>query len=189
MTQEEDIKKAVEVLQAGGIIIYPADTIWSLGCDATNSKAVEKIYKIKFRSRKNNLILLVSDENMIRNYVKFIPDIAAELMISFQGPLTIVYDNAMNLPKNVLGEKGTISMRIPKSEFCLKLLKSFGKPITSTSANLSGEINPVTYHKINPKILDASDYICQSDRDFVNSPKPSTIIKVDKNGVMQVIRG
>ncbi len=189
MVQQEDIKKAVEVLQAGGTIIYPADTIWSLGCDATNSKAVEKIYRIKFRSRKNHLILLVSDENMIRNYVKLVPDIATELMISFQGPLTIVYDDAMNLPKNVLGEKGAISMRIPKSDFCIDLLKAFGKPITSTSAKLSGERNPSTFHKISPEILDASDYICQSDRDFVNSPKPSTIIKVDKNGVMQVIRG
>ncbi len=186
---QEDIKKAVEVLEAGGTIIYPADTIWSLGCDATNPKAVEKIFKIKFRSRKNNMILLVSDQEMLKKYVKFVPDIATELMNSFQGPLTIVYDGAMNLPKKLLGEKGTIAIRIPKSSFCIEMIKKFGKPITSTSANLSGEINPVTFHKINPKIIDASDYICQSNRDFVNSPKPSTIIKVDKNGVMQVIRG
>lgn len=186
---QEDIKKAVEVLEAGGTIIYPADTIWSLGCDATNPKAVEKIFKIKFRSRKNNMILLVSDQEMLRKYIKFVPDIATELMDSFQGPLTIVYDGAMNLPKKLLGEKGTVAIRIPKSPFCIEMIKKFEKPITSTSANLSGEINPVTFHKINPKIIDASDYICQSNRDFVNSPKPSTIIKVDKNGVMQVIRG
>ncbi|MFW5757077.1 MAG: L-threonylcarbamoyladenylate synthase [Bacteroidota bacterium] len=189
MIQKEDIKKAVEVLEAGGTIIYPADTIWSLGCDATNSKAVEKIYRIKFRSHKNKLILLASDQNMINKYVKFVPDIATELMNSFQGPLTIIYDNAKNLPKNVLGENGTIPIRIPKSDFCIELIKYFGKPITSTSAKLSGEINPVTYHKINPKILEATDYICQTNRDFVNSPKPSTIIKVDEYGVMQVIRG
>jgi L-threonylcarbamoyladenylate synthase len=186
---QEDIKKATEVLKAGGIIIYPGDTIWSLGCDATNPKAIEKIFRIKSGGKKRKMIILASDEAMVGNYVKKIPDISGEIIKTYKGPISIVYDNARNLPKNIINEDGSIAIRVPESEFCLELIRSLGKPVVSTAAAPSTVEDPETFNKIIGPIKDAADYICTTNRYFVNTPKPSTIIKIEADESITVIRG
>ncbi len=185
---DHDLEKALEVLQKGGTILYPTDTIWGIGCDATNSRAVDKIYRIKFRKPQKSLILLASSVEMIERYVNHMPEVALELVNSFKDPLTIIYENARNLPKNLVPDDNTIAIRIPQNDFCKKLVSMFGKPITSTSANISGDPAPLTFSKINPRIKEAVDYICSTNQDIINIPKPSTIIKLSKDGQIQIIR-
>ncbi len=184
----EDLKKAAEVLQSGGTILYPSDTIWGIGCDATNAKAVEKIYKIKFRTPQKSLIILADSFDMISNYIEEVPELAVELMKTVKDPITIIYRNARNLAKNIIAEDGTISIRIPRDEFCLQLIQLLGKPLTSTSANISGDPSPLSFSKINPKIKDKVDYICKSNQSNVNTMKPSTIISINKYGHIEIIR-
>lgn len=185
---QEDLKKALEVLESGGSILYPTDTIWGMGCDATNARAISKIYKIKFRKMEKSLILLANSIEMIRDYVEKVPDIAVELIDSYKGPLTLIYDNARNLPKNLIPDNGTIAIRIPKHEFCLHLINQLGKPITSTSANLSGDVTPISFSRIQKSIIDSVDYVCKTDQGIFQTAKPSTIIKVSEDGNMQIIR-
>jgi len=185
---QEDITKALEVLQNGGTILYPTDTIWGIGCDATNSKAISKIYKIKYRQQNKLLTIMANSVEMIANYVEDVPDIALELIESYKEPITIVYDKARNLPKNLVPDDGSIGIRIPKSEFCLELIRQLGKPISSTSANISGDSEPLSFSKINPEIKDAVDYICTTNKMYFYSSKPSTVLKVTTDGQMQIIR-
>lgn len=185
---QDDIKTALEVLQKGGTILYPTDTIWGIGCDATNAKAVEKVYKIKYRSPQNSLILLANSPEMISKYVVEIPDLALEIIQSIKDPITIIYGKVRNLAKNLIPSDGTIAIRIPRDEFCLELINAFGKPITSTSANLSGDPNPLSFGKVNQKIKDEVDYVCTSNHSRINAPKPSIIVKINEDGQMQIIR-
>jgi L-threonylcarbamoyladenylate synthase len=185
---QDDLKKALEVLQNGGTILYATDTIWGIGCDATNAKAIEKIYKIKFRTAEKSLIILADSMNMIEKYVAEIPELAKELVVSYKAPLTIIYNKARKLPKNLVPKDGTIAIRIPKDEFCIKLIGMLGKPITSTSANLSGDPNPLTFSKVSPKIKEAVDYICTTNQLRVDTVKPSTILKVNTDGQIQILR-
>lgn len=168
--------------------MYPTDTIWGMGCDATNAKAVNRIYKIKFRRPEKSLILLANSVEMIRVYVSKVPDIAIEMIETFKGPLTIIYDHARNLPKNLVPDNGTIAIRIPKHEFCLKLIGMLGRPLTSTSANFSGDAAPFSFSKIDKKILESVDYVCKTGHGVFETAKPSTIIKVTEDGNMQIIR-
>jgi L-threonylcarbamoyladenylate synthase len=185
---QDDLKKALEVLQNGGTILYATDTIWGIGCDATNSRAIDKVYKIKFRKQEKSLIILADGMNMIEKYVANVPDLVKELVESYKDPLTIIYNNARKLPKNLIPDDGTIAIRIPKDEFCLKLIGMLGKPITSTSANVSGEPNPLSFHKINTKIKEAVDYICTSNQYRLTTVKPSTILRVNDDGQIQILR-
>jgi L-threonylcarbamoyladenylate synthase len=185
---QEDLDKAIEVLQSGGTILYPTDTIWAIGCDATNQKAVNKIYKIKFRQASKSLIIFAENIDMIKQYVVKVPDVAVEMIESYKGALTIIYENARNLPKNLVPEDGTIAIRIPDQKFCLQLLNRLGKPITSTSANFSGEPSPISFSKINTGIKEAVDYVCLTDQSVFNSSKPSAIIRVQEDGQIQIIR-
>ena len=185
---EDDLKKALEVLQNGGTILYPTDTIWGIGCDATNSKAIDKIYKIKFRTAEKSLIILADSINMIEKYVQEVPDLTKELVESYKDPLTIIYSKARNLPKNLIPDDRTIAIRIPKDEFCIKLIGMLGKPITSTSANLSGNPTPVSFSKVNTKIKEAVDYISTTNQFRVNTIKPSTILRVTDDGQIQILR-
>lgn len=168
--------------------MYPTDTIWGLGCDATNAKAVNRIYKIKFRRPEKSLILLANSVEMIREYVSKVPDIAIEIIETFKGPLTIIYDQAKNLPRNLVPDNGTIAIRIPKHEFCLRLIGLLGKPITSTSANISVDASPISFSKVDRKIVEAVDYVCETGQGAFETAKPSTIIKVTEDGNMQIIR-
>lgn len=174
---EEEIKNSVKVLKSGGTLVYPTDTIWGIGCDATNSKAVNKIYKLKKRSKNKNLIVLIDDKNKLENYVKSIPEIAWGLIDNVDKPLTIIYPEGKNLAKNILGPDGSVAIRITKGEFCKKLIREFGKPIVSTSANISGNTPPLSFRKIPKEIIDKVDYVVNLYRDTINEVKASTIIK------------
>ncbi len=188
MSTEQDIKEVLEVLKKGGTILYPTDTIWGIGCDATNFKAVEKVYRIKERMRDKSMIILVKDREMLTHYVREVPEIADELITSMQDPLTIIYPGARNLPKNVIANDGSIAIRIPRHDFCQQLLSAFGKPVTSTSANVSGVASPYSFIGILEHIKNSVDYIVPAKHQSIGSTKPSTIVKFDQQGELHVLR-
>ncbi len=185
---KEEILKIIEVLKSGGVICYPTDTIWGLGCDATNPKAVEKIGIIKRRTDSKSMIVLLSDDNQLDKYIKAVPDIAWDLLEQVEEPITIIYPGAKNLASNVIADDGSVGIRIVHDEFCKALLRSFGKPIVSTSANLSGEPHPVSFSHITPELLSSVDYVVDYNRNRVHYIKPSSIIKLGINGEIELIR-
>lgn len=184
-----EIDEAVEILRQGGIILYPTDTVWGLGCDATNSEAVEKIYALKKRSDSKSLITLVSDADMIGKYVKVIPEIAVNLIEVNDKPMTIIYPGAMGLAGNVIAEDGSVGIRIPQHDFCRQLIRKFRKPIVSTSANISGESAPSFYEDIPIEIIEAADWVADPVLQEGSTGEPSQIIKVGLGGEIQIIRG
>jgi L-threonylcarbamoyladenylate synthase len=188
MIMQDDLKRAAEVLQSGGTIIYPSDTIWGIGCDATNQRAIDKIYKMKFNTPQETLIILVDGVEMIHKYVKDAPELALDMMLSVTDPITVFFNNARNLAKNIIPEDGSVGIRIPKDEFCLQLIGMLGKPITSTSANKSGDPTPLSFGKIDPKIKAAVDYICKSNQSNINTMKASTIIRINKDGQLEIVK-
>ncbi len=188
MSVQRDIKEAVNVLQQCGTILYPTDTIWGIGCDATRVKAVEKVYRVKERVKEKSLIILVSDMDMLQRYVSHLPEIVIELLASVTDPLTIIYPEARNLPRNVTGDDGSIAIRIPKHDFCQELIGTFGKPITSTSANLSGAASPFSYSNVAEPIKEAVDHIVPAKYQNITNPKPSTIVKIGTDGELHIIR-
>lgn len=185
---EQEINKAVEVLKKGGTILYPTDTIWGIGCDATNSKAVDKILKIKNRPKNFSFIILVEKDGRITNYVEQIPEITWDLLSGFDLPVTVVYPKAKNLAKNVVAKDGTIAIRVVKDEFCKKVIAKFGKPIVSSSANLSGEPSPVMFKDISEAFKKKVDYIVPIHQGKFSKTKASTIIKLKLNGEFDIIR-
>ncbi len=152
MTENEIILKAIEVLQKGGIILYPTDTIWGIGCDATNATAIEKVYRIKKRSESKSLIILVESIDQIYKYVDEMPQAALRLIKDTKKPLTIIYDNAKNLPLSLIAVDGSVAIRIVQEEFCKELILQFKKPLVSTSANISGEPSPASFKDISGEI-------------------------------------
>jgi len=185
---ENDIEKIVHVLSKGGLFIYPTDTIWGIGCDATNKKAIDKIYKLKHRIQEKSFIILVKDKQDVLNYVLKVPDIAWDFIEQFNAPLTVVYPRAKNLPPNAVAPDGSVAIRITKDSFCAKIIEKFGKPIISTSANVSGDVPPLVYSMISKEILDKVNYVSEYKRDKVTEIKPSTIIKIDDEGQIEIIR-
>jgi L-threonylcarbamoyladenylate synthase len=183
-----EIKNAVDALKKGGTILYPTDTIWGIGCDATNPKAIQKVYDLKQRSERKSLIILLHRIEDLSKYVKLVPDQAIELMNQMDRPLTIIYRNAINLPKNLIAEDGSIAIRIVKDDFCTALVSAFGKPIVSTSANISGESNPLMFSQVSEKIKNGVAYTLDYNRDQMNSIKASTIVKFNDNGAFEVVR-
>ncbi len=188
MSADHDIQNVLKVLKKGGTILYPTDTIWGIGCDATNAKAVEKVYRIKERMLEKSMIILVKDLEMLTHYVREVPEIAEELLASVMDPLTIIYPGARNLPKNVLADDGSIAIRIPKHDFCQELLGAFGKPVTSTSANVSGAPSPYSFGGILEPIKQSVDYIVPVRHQSISKIKPSTIVKIDEYGELRVLR-
>jgi len=186
---EEELKKTLEILKKGGTILYPTDTVWGIGCDARNKEAVNKIFKIKERAEYKSMVVLVCDDKMINRYVKDVPAIAWDLIESAaDDPLTIIYPDGRMLAENIIAADGSVGIRIVKDEFCKNLIHKFGKPIVSTSANISGDPTPITFSNINNKIMNKVDYIVNLRQNEVNNPKPSTIIKVAMNGEVKIIR-
>jgi L-threonylcarbamoyladenylate synthase len=184
----EQVNKALEVLQKGGIILYPSDTIWGIGCDATNKDAVEKIIALKKRKDHKGFIVLLDSDSKLQSYVNEIPAIAYDLIEYAENPLTIVYSGAKNLAKNVIGNDGSIGIRIVKHDFCTQLLQRFRKPIVSTSANFSGEDSPKNFHSINPEIYDLVDYIVDFEQENQEQKPVSTIMKLEADGTFKFIR-
>lgn len=188
LAMKNEIKKCVEVLEKGGTILYSTDTIWGIGCDATSEKAVKKIYHLKKRVETKSLIILLADMKEISKYMKTFPDIARDLMKNVERPLTIIYPNAQKLAKNVIAEDNSIAIRIVKNEFCKSLIRAFGKPIVSSSANISGEPAPMVFKSISKEILDHVDYVVTLYQDVLQEVKPSRIIKLKENGEFHIIR-
>lgn len=184
----EEIKKAVEVLRDGGIILYPTDTIWGIGCDATNPEAVKRVYEIKQRADSKALLVLLDNENRLTQYVEEVPEVAWELIEVTDKPLTIIYSGAKNLAKNLIAEDGSIGIRIPNDEFCQKLIERFRKPIVSTSANISGMQAPAIFSEISDNILHSVDYIVNWRQDDTSKQQASSIIKLDTGGRFKIIR-
>lgn len=184
----DDIKKACEVLRAGGLILYPTDTIWGIGCDATNEKAVEKVYALKQRLDRKAMLVLLDNPAMLTTYVDEVPDIAWDLIDVTDKPLTIIYSKGKNLANNLLAEDGSIGIRITQEEFSRKLCESFRKPLVSTSANVSGEPSPAVFNEIADSIKEGVDYVVQYRQEDMKKAKPSGIIKFGSGGLFQVIR-
>ena len=185
---KEDIRRALDVLNKGGVILYPTDTIWGIGCDATNEEAVSRVYAIKRRDDAKALITLVDSEAKIQGYVREIPDVAWQLIDCSTRPLTIIYDGARHLAPNLLAEDGSVAIRLTREAFSRELCLRFHRPIVSTSANLSGEPSPATFDDISEDIKQAVDYVCTSRRDDRTPARPSSIIKLAANGEVKIIR-
>jgi L-threonylcarbamoyladenylate synthase len=188
MTFKEDIENSLKVLHNGGVILYPTDTVWGLGCDATDNDAVERIFRIKSRSDKKNLIILVNSEAMVERYVRDIPEIARELIEVSEEPITIIYPEAKNLASAIPAEDGSVGIRVCTDKFCNELIGRFRKPIISTSANISGEPSPSYFFEISEKILQSVDYTVEHKREDRQKHRPSPVIKVEHNGVIKIIR-
>lgn len=188
MNQAEDIKKAVEVLRKGGVILYPTDTVWGIGCDATNPKAVEKVYQIKRRDDSKAMICLVDSTSRMQKYVMNVPNVAWDLMELSTKPTTVILDNAVNLAENLIAEDGSIALRVTHEAFSQELCYRFQKPIVSTSANISGEPTASNYRDISQEIIDAVDYVCWARRQEHKPHAPSSIIKLNKDGEVSIIR-
>lgn len=188
MVFDKEINEALAVLKNGGVILYPTDTIWGLGCDATNPAAVEKIFSIKSRSGSKSLIILVDSEAMLGRYVKEIPEIVYELTAVSDKPLTIIYPSGKNLAPGVCGEDGSVGIRICQDEFCSELIKRFRKPVVSTSANHSGKPSPALFSDIEQSVIDSADYTVNYRRDDLRSGSASPVIKVELNGTVKIIR-
>jgi len=183
----DEIQTCLRILKEGGVIVYPTDTIWGIGCDATNEKAVERIYQIKKRVESKSLIVLLDDATKLNRYVRDLPEVAWDLLDNSDNPITIVYSGVLNLAKNVLAADGTAGIRVTKDLFCKQLIHKFGKPIVSTSANISGKHFDGRFESIESEVLDASDYVVGVHR---NRPigKPSTIIRLESGGKFEIIR-
>jgi L-threonylcarbamoyladenylate synthase len=183
-----EIEKALNVLKSGGVILYPTDTVWGLGCDATNEQAVSKINEIKGRSNDKSFIILLDTDAKLQSYVTEIPDVAYDLIEYAEHPLTIIFSGAKNLAKNVINEDGSVGVRIVKHDFCQQLIQRFRKPLTSTSANISGEPAPRFFDEISEEIKEAADYIVDLEQDLRIERKPSTIMKLAPGGQFSFIR-
>lgn len=184
----KDIAEAVKVMRAGGVILYPTDTVWGIGCDATNAEAVAKIYAIKKRAESKAMICLVDSDNRIQRYVRNVPEVAWDVMTMSEKPTTVILDGADGLAKNLIAEDGSIAMRITQEQFSKELCYRMQKPIVSTSANISGEPAAQNYCDISEEIRNAVDYICTSRRQEHQPHKPSSIIRIRQNGEFEVIR-
>jgi len=192
MTREEDIKNAVEVMREGGVILYPTDTIWGIGCDATNAEAVKRVYDIKQRDDSKALICLVDSDARLQRYVRQVPDVAWQLIDSLKDgdarPTTLILDGAVNLAPNLIAEDGSIALRITQEPFSKELCYRFQKAIVSTSANISGEPAAQNYRDIDPQIIEKVDYVCWSRRQEHQPHQPSCIIRLRQNGEVEIIR-
>lgn len=186
MSIDKEIEQTLYQLGRGGIIIYPTDTVWGLGCDATNRKAVQKIFTLKRREESKSLVVLVSSLEMLKDYVTEIPLKALEVMETTQSPTTIIYENPIGIASNALASDNTIAIRIPDHDFCKRLIRVFGKPVISTSANISGHPTPLSFSEIDPAILEGADYIVHLEREKT-ADKSSSILKVVGDDI-QIIR-
>ena len=184
----DDIKKALEVLKSGGVILYPTDTIWGIGCDATNPEAVQRIYAIKQREDNKSMLVLMENPALLDRYVDDVPDVAWDLVELATTPLTIVYSNAKNLAKNLIAADGSIGIRFTKEAFTSGLIQRLRKPIVSTSANVTGDKPPAIFDEVSDEIKKQVDYIVEFRQDDTTPAQPSSIIKLGAGGQIEIIR-
>ena len=177
-----------EILKEGKIILYPTDTVWGLGCDATNPEVVAKIFQIKQRSESKSLIILVSDIQMLQQYVTAVPSKILAYLQTLQEPTTIIYSHPLHLAKNVIATDDTVAIRVVQDAFCQQMIADFGKPIVSTSANVSGESTPLYYQLIDPKIIAQCDYVVPYRQDDTQIKNPSRLIRFDADGEILILR-
>ncbi len=187
MELKQEIESALNALKKGGIILYPTDTIWGIGCDATNFEAVEKIYQLKKRKESKSMICIVSDFKMLNQYVEEVPEVAYDIIKYAIKPTTVIYDRPLHVAENLIADDNTLAIRVIREGFCNALLKKFKKPIVSTSANLSDSPTPKLYKEISEEILKGVDYVVNL-HDKKKAGKPSSIIKLSNDGVVKVIR-
>ena len=187
MDINQEIQKAYEVIQKGGIILYPTDTVWGIGCDATNPEAVAKIYKLKQRAETQSMIVLMNGEKMIYNVFKDIPEVAWQIIDLSEDPITLVLDKPRNVAANLIAPDQTLGIRVVKEPFCFKLIEKMKKPLVSTSANISGQPTPKSFKEISPEIIKGVDYVVNLHREKI-AGKPSTIIKLTNDSQVKVIR-
>ena len=196
MTREEDIRNAVETMRKGGVILYPTDTVWGIGCDATNQEAVAKVYRMKQRDDSKALICLVDSDARLQRYVRQVPDVAWQLIDAMQQgedgenikPTTLILDGAVNLAPNLIAEDGSIGIRITHESFSKELCYRFQKAVVSTSVNISGQPAAQNFRDIAPEMIEAADYVCWSRRQEHKPHKPSSIIRLRPNGEVEIIR-
>jgi len=188
MSFQDDVIKAGGIVKKGGIILYPTDTIWGIGCDATNIKAVQRIYEIKKREDSKSMLILLDDAGKLSRYVREVPEIAWQLIEVSDAPLTIIYPGAKNLASSILGEDGSIGIRITSDPFCRELIKKTGVPLVSSSANISGAPSPAIFDEISCEIREIVDYIVNWRQDDQIRYKPSPIIKFENGGTFRIIR-
>jgi L-threonylcarbamoyladenylate synthase len=187
MDINQEIQNAYEVIKEGGIILYPTDTVWGIGCDATNPEAVAKIYKLKQRAETQSMICLMNGEKMIYNVFNEIPEVAWQIMDFSENPTTLILDKPRNVAKNLIAPDNTLGIRVVKEPFCFKLMERMKKPLVSTSANISGQPTPKSFKEISPEIIKGVDYVVNLQRDKIGG-KPSTIIKLTNDSQVKVIR-
>ncbi len=183
-----DMARAVETLRSGGIVLYPTDTVWGIGCDATNPEAVRRIYELKQRSDAKSMLVLVGSEGELQRTVENIPDAAWMLIEAAVNPLTIIYDHPVGLATELLADDGSVGVRITSELFSRTLCQRLRRPIVSTSANISGRKTPATFAEISPEIIDGVDYVVSYRRDDTRRARPSNIIKVSDSDIVKVIR-
>ncbi|MFK7906714.1 MAG: L-threonylcarbamoyladenylate synthase [Chitinophagales bacterium] len=187
--QPSILEEVIKTLQGGETILYPTDTVWGLGCDATNSEAVQKIYGIKQRDESKALIILVKDLEMLQNYVEEIPAAVFEILTTAKRPTTIIYAQARNLAPNLIAADGSVAIRIPQHDFCQALFEEWQKPLVSTSANISGEPTPIYFKEVSEEIKNQVDYTVDSSRFDIQIPtQPSRILKIGRGGEVVIIR-
>lgn len=185
---EEEVIKCLKVLKGGGTILYPTDTIWGIGCDATLQAAVKKVYRLKNRTEQKSMIILLDEKERLKDYVTSVPEIAWDLIKNVDTPLTIIYPGAKNLAKNVIAEDGSVAIRIVKHQFCRKLIHALGNPLVSTSANISGAPPPPGFRNIAREIIQGVDYVVDGSLEEIHALQASRIIKLNLNGEFQIIR-
>jgi len=183
-----DINKALEVLKSGGVILYPTDTIWGIGCDATNADAVKRVYEIKQREDCKAMLVLMENPNRLNSYVDEVPEIAWDLIEANDKPMTLIYPGAKNLAPNLINSDGTIGIRISNEEFTQNLIQRFKKPIVSTSANISGDPSPANFSEINEELKGLVDYVVEYRQDDFEKASASSIIKIGVGGEIQILR-
>lgn len=188
MINQDDITNALNALKAGGVILYPTDTIWGIGCDATNAEAVKKIFEIKQRADSKSMLALVDDISMLERYVYEMPDVAYQLIEAATTPITIIYDHAINLAPNLIANDGSVGLRVTDEPFSKQLCRQFRRPIVSTSANISGKPAPKSFAEIANEIKEKVDYVVTYRQDETINCKPSNIIRLKVNGEISIIR-
>ncbi|MDE6195070.1 MAG: threonylcarbamoyl-AMP synthase [Muribaculaceae bacterium] len=185
---EADLKEAVKVMKEGGIILYPTDTVWGIGCDAANEEAVRKIYELKKREDSKSMLVLVGSEGMLQRTVKDVPEIAWQLIEAAVNPMTIIYDHPIGVAESLKAEDGSLGIRITSEKFSRMLCERMRGPIVSTSANVSGKPTPMTFAEISSEIKNGVDYVCRFRQKEKASSKPSNIIKITRENIVKVIR-